>query len=258
MEFLTENLIETTTSIVVGSNTSTAENILKRDPTFQYVTSGFDDDNTTASLTINFSFTTTVNRIGLTGINLKNFTIFYNGSTANTFALTTTGSTNASSFTTNSETAMYLRFSDTQVTSITLDMRSTITPNSEKAIGFLVIGENQLTLERMPNASGYTPILDPEEIVHNFSDGGTRVHFIDDKWKVSLDLVHISAEERSSLKALYLRKSEIVFVPFGTMTSWDEIMFEGVWIGPFEFYKYSDDAVSSGFEGKIRLAEVPT
>ena len=48
-----------------------------------------------------------------------------------------------------------------------------------------------------------------------------------------------------------------MFCPFGTTTSWDAILFESVWTGPFDFYEYSDNASSSGFSGKITLKETP-
>lgn len=115
MEFLKANLINTTTQLVVNNNTSTIANLFARDPYFQYYTDGMNNDATTASITITFDAATVVSRIALVDTNLKSFTIFYNGSTANTFALTTTGSTIASSFSTNVDDGVYLRFSSLTV-----------------------------------------------------------------------------------------------------------------------------------------------
>src|SRR3990167_2584887 len=98
MELLKANYINTTTAIVVGSNTDSAKYIIEPDPLFQYVSSGFNNDSTTATLRINFSETLTVSRIGLVGINLKAFDLYYNGATASTFALTTTAATTASTW----------------------------------------------------------------------------------------------------------------------------------------------------------------
>jgi hypothetical protein len=41
------------------------------------------------------------------------------------------------------------------------------------------------------------------------------------------------------------------------MTGWaDEFVFECVWPGKFDFYKFSDNATDSGFSGQILLQEV--
>ena len=71
MEFLKSNFYDTTTMIVVNSNTVTAEYLFDPDISYQYVSSGFNNDSTTATIRINFNSTLTVSRIGLLSHNLK-------------------------------------------------------------------------------------------------------------------------------------------------------------------------------------------
>ena len=75
------------------------------------------------------------------------------------------------------------------------------------------------------------------------------------KWGVKIKYKYLTESFRNSLLAIYETLSPKVFVPFGTGTAWDGILFEANWIGNFDFYKYSDDAVSSGFSGSIDLKE---
>ena len=139
MEFIRKSFIVTTTSIVVNSNTATAANLMTRDPRYQYVSDSLAVDGTIATLRLNFDQTESVSRIALLGANLRQFRIYYNAVTANTFALTTTGATISSYWTTNSETAMYLVATPVDCTSVSIDMYSTIVANQNKAIGYLVL-----------------------------------------------------------------------------------------------------------------------
>lgn len=255
MELLKSNYINTSTALVVNSNTATAEYIMNPDLTFQYVSSGFANDLTTSTLRINFSETLTVSRLALVGMNLKEFDLYYNGATANAFALTTTGSTTTSKWSSNSETAIYMTCTPVACTSVSLDMKKTISANQEKALGYFVISQEHLDFSRIPSAKNYTPKLESKEVVHTLSDGNTRLQTVADRWKVDIKLEYISETLRNSLRTIYNLHTGLIFVPFGTTTSWDQIIFPCVWQGPFEFYKFSDNAPSTGFEGKLKLLE---
>lgn len=255
MEFITKNLINTTTQITIDSATGVVENIMSRNTQKQWVSDGFANDLTSSSLTITFSATTSVSRIALMGCNLKSFDIYYNGSTANTFALTTTAATTVSSFTSNSETSLYMVATTANVSSVTIDMRSTITADAEKAIGYFVLADSKLDFERIPASKNYKPKIDSLEVVHKMSDGGTRISVIDRKYMVDIKYKNITASFRDGLKTVYDDGGDFIFVAFGTMTAWDEVLFPCVWEGDFGFYEYSDDAVDAGFEGSIKLKE---
>jgi len=257
MDILKANYIDTTTSIVVGSATDTALYLFDRDPSFQYVTAGFNNDLTTASIRINFSETMTVSRIALVEHNLKAFTLFYNGTTASTFALSTSSSTISSAFTTNSETAQYLEVTPVFCTSVTLDMKSTQTADQEKAVGYMVISDIHIAFSRPPSAKGYKIKLDPFDVQHKLSDGGVRIQNIADNYMVTLDYDFLSESTRNTLYDIFKLHRELVFCPFGTTTSWDKVIFPCVWSGNFEFFEFSDNAAGAGFSGKITLSETP-
>lgn len=254
MEILTRNYPETTTSISVVNNTLAAENLLDRDINLQYFTSGLNDDATTASITFTFDETLPVSRIALLGINCREFNIFFNGSTSNTFALSG-GNTTTSQWSSNSESSLFLRCTEVDISSITIDMKATMVPDSEKAIGYFYVGDLQIDFPRLPSANDYKPQNVPKEVVHTMSDGGKRLHRISRKFAVSLKLKNITHSFREELKSLYNRHEAFVFVPFGTDAAWDGILHEVIWAGPFNFDEYAENNPSAGFDGSIKLEE---
>ncbi|RJP50524.1 MAG: hypothetical protein C4586_05935 [Anaerolineaceae bacterium] len=263
MEFLYKNYLQTSTQITVPSNDEIKEYVMLRDPTRQWFSESAANDSITASMTITFDETTAISRIGLAGMNLKGFRIFYNGSTANTFDLTNGGAavgpgTTTAHFSNNSETAMVLTTAQVQCTSITIDMYSTQEANSEKALGYLLLSDVLLDFARIPASSGYKPRINSEEIVHRMSDGGTKINVKDRKRDTDIKLKYISETFRDQLKDLYDEDTDFVFVAFPTTTGFDEGMFPCVWEGDFDFYQMSDNNPSAGFEGTIRLRETPT
>lgn len=253
MEFLSATYLETTTQIVVDSSTITASNIMDPDVRRQHVSDAKNNDSLTSSITITFDETTTIDRIAIMEFNAKKFNIYYNGVTAN--ALSPTNPTSTSQWVSNSATSLYLAFNSVAVTSVTFDFYSTQVANAEKAVGHIYIGANELTFPRVPNAGGYTPVRDPKELVHELSDGGTRRHLVQTKWATKIKLQYITESFRDDLREIYDAAEPKVFVPFGTGTGWDGILFEANWIGNFDFYRYSDDAVQSGYSGSIDLKE---
>ena len=255
MEFISANYFQTTTEATVNTGTLTVENLLYRDETLQWKSAGFNDDATTTSLTFTFDQTQTIERIGLVGMNFKDFTIFYGGTTANTLALTS-GPTTASDWSSNSETAMYLQFDTITTDSVTLDITGTQTANSEKALSYLHFGKVEVNFDRLPSAKGYKPSYMPKEIEHNLSDGGTRLHFVDQKFMAKIKLKYVTTAFRDELYAFWQNQGDFGFVPFGTATGWDEIIHTCVWPGKFNFFTYADDNPGTGFNGSIRLQEV--
>ncbi len=257
MEILFRNLITTTTMMSVASNSDILENVFNPDKFLQYFTDGYADDATTTSIVIDFGATQTVSRIAMLEHNLESFRFFYDGLTANTFALS--GPTTTADINSNTATDTYLQISsEIQCRTVTLDMRKTISANAEKAIGFLHISSVNLDFSRVPNASGYIPSLEPKQIVHTLSDGGTRVHTVRQKWKTKIKLAYVDSTVRDGLRQIYDEQAAFVYVPFGTGTAWDGILFEAVWVGPFDFYRYSDDAATAGFSGTMEFRETAT
>jgi hypothetical protein len=257
MEFLGVNLVNTTTQLAVSSNTALAANVFTRDKFSQFYTSGFANDLTSSSLTVTFDTTTPVSRIILQDMNFKEFYFFYNGATANSFALTG-GDTSASSYTANADLNKYFRFSTVQCSSITIVAKKTIVADQEKLLGLLTISDLTVALEKIPSANAYKPSNTPKQIVHTLSDGGTRIHNVRAKWTTTINLEYVTQAQRDSLFDLHAGGEAFTFCPFGTATGWDAISFEAVWPGPFQLFAYSDNAASSGFSGKVDLKETPT
>lgn len=255
MELLKANYLQTSTSLVVNSNTVTASYVMNPDTSFQYVSSGLNDDTTYSSMRVNFTETMTVSRIALAGINLKEFRLYYDGATANTFALTSTGATTVSSWNANSETSMYLQCTPVYCTSVTLDMKKTTTANQEKAVGYFVVAQELLDFARIPSANNYLPILDSQQVKHRLSDGTTRIQSVADRWRAGVRLNFVTEAMRNTLRTIYQLHQGMIFVPFGTTTGWDGVIFPCVWEAPFSFYQFSDNSPGAGFEGAISLME---
>lgn len=246
-------------SLSPNTQTSIVSNLFNNDPYYQFYTDGMNNDATTASITVTFDQTSSISRVMLKGHNLKSFTIFYNGSTANTFSLLKS-STSTSDWSSNSLTSTYLQFSTIQASSITIDMKSTQEANLEKIISQLYIGDLIYTTTRVPSAKDYKPKFKSKQIVHKLSDGGTRINHVKNKWEMNIKYSFITEAERDSLYGVWDMLEPFHFVPFQPLTStadWDGIAFESVWEGDFEFYEYSDNAAVSGFTGSIKLRETP-
>lgn len=256
MEFLRKNLFDTTTQATVNSSTSTVENLLLRDTRYQYVSSGLSVDGTIASIRIAFNETQTVERIALVGLNLKNFRIYYNATTANTFALTSTGATTASNWSSNSETSMYLQCTPQACTSVSIDMYSTQVANQEKALGYLAISNLLSDLDgRIPSAQNYRPSFTQKQVVHELSDGSIRTQVVDRKFGCQIGLDFVTTALKNELKTVFDLHDDFIFAPFGTTTGWDEVIFPCVWVNSFEFFEVTDNARNAGHSGSIRLAE---
>lgn len=256
MEFIKANYLNTTTMISVNSNTGTALNLFNRDELYQYYSDQFANDNTTSTITITFDATTSLSRIALIDTNFKEFSIFYNGLTANSFSLLNADTT-SSSYLDNTDDHKYFRFSTLQVSSVTINAKSTQIANQEKLLGLLVLSDLEIALTKIPNAQNYKPKVVPKQVVHRLSDGGTRINTVRRKKETALNLDYIDSSQRDLLYNLYIDNTEFNFCPFGTATGWDGFMFEAVWDGSFDFFEYSDNAASSGFSGKVSLKETP-
>lgn len=255
MEFITKNLLQTTTDYVVQSNTSLVQFLFRRDRRFQYASTGFNNDATTTTIQLSLGQTTSVSRLALVNMNWKDFTIHYNGTTANTLNLTSTGATTSSDWSSNSEPSMYLQFATIQATQIDIDITGTITADAEKSIGYVYVADTKLVFPRVPSSSQYKARYDVEQKSHKLSDGSTRLSTVDKKYRADIKLEYIEPDFADNLYNVWTEHNEFGFVAFPTTTGWDEIVYPVVWPGDFNFIEYADDAVNSGFAGKIMLRE---
>ena len=255
MEFIKKSYFDTTTMLTLATGSLTAENMLYRDTVLQWKSENAGTDASTTSLVFDFGSTLSVSRIAVIGTNIKAFDIFYNGTTASTLDLTTTGGTTSSNWSTNSETSMYLTFATIQTQTLTFDLKQTQVADSQKAIGYVHISDTTLVFPRIPSAKDYKPLYIAKEIGHKMSDGATRIQFIDTKFSTQIKFKYIEASFRDNLFDVWKTNSDLTFVGFGTQTSWDEVLHTVVWGGKFDFYKYADNSPSAGFTGKLLLKE---
>lgn len=258
-EFLDNNLLDTTTmvTLVSDSNTSTVVNLFDRYDTKRYSTIGH-GTSTSATIRVNFDSTQSVSRIILQNHNLKQFRVYYNGTTANAITLETGGDTSTSLWSTNSATEHYLKFTAIDCTSISIQMDYAQTVDTEKKIGELWVSDLNLRLDFNADVTGYDPIIFNKQIRHEMSDGGVAVYDIRDKWRCKLKLRYKNASITSSLRTIYNSKEEFCVVPFPTGTTWDGDIFEVVWSGPYDGLRPSGNNWRDiGFDHEFMLEETP-
>ena len=249
MEFLNQNDANTTTVINVDSGTATAQFLIDGNTKLQYSTEGYTSD-TSSVITFSFASAQVLSQFIIQNHNLKDFRVFYNSATANTF-------TPDANVTGNSATSTYFSFASVTVSSVTLQMDSAQTADTERLIGQLIATERRLQFDRNPSTDDFDPVIRKKRIIHRMPDGGVTVYNIRDKYRATINLSFIEETFKDELDELYDSGDPVIFVPFPTTTSWDGVAHEVVWTNDFDF-KHSDNAKSQGFSGKIRLEETPS
>lgn len=248
MLFLRQNELNTTTQIVVdAANTISVANILDRDINTKWVTIGY-GTNTSTNFSIEFATATAIDRVFLQNHNLKQYRIFYNSLTSNTF-------TPAISETTNSATSNYYTFATITVSSITLQLDLATTADTEKQVGEFYVGQLMLSLERNPPANNYRPLIDRHQVVHRMPNGGVSQFIVADKFRTQLKWDFLTESFTSQLLDIYETGTTFYFVPFGTTTSWDGKAYEVAWTNDFDF-RHSDNNKDAGYSGSITIEEV--
>lgn len=257
MEFLYKNYVNTTTMLSVDSATGTVSYLIDRRPKRQYESDGYNNDLTTTTINIAFTETVTADRVVLQNINLKDFTIYYNGTTTNLFTGTTTCDTTSSDWTGNSATSLFYVFaSATAFTSLSIKCDKTIVADQEKKIGMVWVTTRAFQFDRNPGLSGYSPKVQAKEYVHKMADGGSTVYRIQDKMQIDLTVTHRT--DRATIETIYDLNQELVFVPFPTSSAWAGDIWETNWIGGFDYKRPSMDYTVNGYDAKITLAETPS
>lgn len=247
MQFFRKNELNTTTQIVVDSvNTATVGNMFDRDTRTKWATVGY-GTNTSTIFSIEFATATIIDKIFVQNHNLKQFRIFYNSATANTFSP-------AINETTNSATSNYYEVATISVNSIQLQVDKAVTADTEKQVGELYLGSLMLTFDQNPSATNYVPLVDRQQVVHNMPNGGVAVFNVADKFQSQIKLKHITSTFEASLRNVFDTGTTFLFVPFGTTTAWDGFAFEVAWTGKYDF-KYTANNVNAGYSGTINLEE---
>ncbi len=245
MEFLSANLLNTTTQLKVESNTVTAEYLFDRNTALGYTTSGY--NSTTATVvSIEFSTPQVLSHILIQDHNLRAFRLFYDSATANSLQVVSG----------NSATSHYITFASVTVSSVQLQMDNTIAGSIEKTVGELVFTDRLLQFERNPSVKKWKPTVFRKQIEHSMPDGGTVLFNIRDKYQAGLSWEFITSTFRDDLFDVYAAADPLYFVPFPTTTAWDGDAYETAWVGDFDFKHATNDKVQ-GFSGSIMLKETP-
>lgn len=242
MEFLSQNLINTTTLILVDSASGTTDRLINRSADDQYETDGYASDTSTI-ISIGFSSPTIITNAMIQNHNLKDFRIFYDSTTANSLGI----------FSGNSATSTYTTFASITVSSVQLQMDSAMT-SVEKAVGQFIISEKKLAFNRNPTIKNFKPKIDRTQIRHVMADGGITLHNIRDKYKVNMKFTFITESFYDSLLTIYEEASPIYYIPFPTTSAWLGNAYEMVWSKDFDF-KYSTNVRAIGYSGQLMLEE---
>lgn len=259
MEILTTNYLNTTTLVSVASGTDTVDRLFNRIAEDNYYeSSGYATNTAGVTIGISFVVAKSISRIALQGINLKDFSVYYNSNSANTFSITS-AETSVSDWSNNSDTSVYLKFDTISVDSVFVVCTATMAGGDEKRISQLWINDKKISFENNPDVGGYKPRLDSKEVVHEMSDGGSTKYVFGEAFESSIKLNYQSQDMYDHLYDLYKAKKTFVFVPFPTGTSWEyDHMYEVNWIGDFNFMQLAgNDWQDLGYTGQFKMEETP-
>ncbi|MCK5358553.1 MAG: hypothetical protein KAJ48_09175 [Elusimicrobiales bacterium] len=248
-EFLNKNLLNTTTMVLTDSGTGTISYLYDRNTSLDYQSSGYIGASAT-TMNIVFDSPTVVSRILLQTHNLKQFKMYYNSNVANTFS-------NNISVATNSYASHYFHFNSVTVSSIQIQMDSTIDSNQEKQIGELVISDNLIAFDANPSAKNYEYRTKKKKIIHRMPDGGVSMFNVDNKFYAKMKLKFIGDTFKTSLLDIFNDSEQFYFVPEATTTSWNGVAHEVLWTNDWNF-KHSEDSKSQGYDGDIIIEETPS
>ena|SRR3990167_3061391 len=247
MEFLSRNFFNT--SSVVTVNTGSVSSLFDRKSTLFTATLA---TTTATTFTADFVISQDINRIALQNINFKNFKVVDNGGTP----LTISGAdTTSAAWTGNSATSLYLNFNTLTAATITLIVSSNTAASLSHTIEEIWFCELLHQLTDNPPVEGYKVKNARKEFVHETADGGTISYILNDYFTSELELSYISDADRTTLRSVYDQNDAITFTPFGTGSSWDNQIYEVLWIGDFTFNQRAGNDDSLGFNGTISLRE---
>lgn len=251
MEFLKANKLNTTTMLVMqASNTGTAAYLLDRNRGQKF--SSVDYNSTTASvISIVFDSPTVLSHVLLQNHNLKSFRVYYDSVTANSLGIVTA----------NSQTSTYLSFSSVTVSSVDIQMDTTIAGSVEKEIGELILTERRLQFEVNPSTNNYKPKTRRKKIRHEMPDGGVKLLQIADKFSAKIEFDYISDSFTSALTSVFDDGNPLTFVPFPTTTAWGGTKmgeaYEVLITSDLDF-AYGTNDKTQGYNGSIMIEETPS
>lgn len=248
MEFMGQNLLNTTSMFVVDSGTGTLSYLYDRNLSVEYQTDGY-TGATSTTLNIVFDNPTVVSRLMIQNHNLKAFSAYYDSNAANVF-------TPAISVAANSTTYHYFYFNSVTVSSIQIKMDDVIDLNQERSIGELVVADSKATFDYNPNSDNYDPKMFKQKIKHTMPDGGTNLFIVGNKFQAVLNMKFIGEAFKDSLRTIYDDGAPVYFVPEATTGAWAGEAHEVVWVNDWDF-TYAENSKTQGYNGKIQIEETP-
>lgn len=243
MEFLNQNLINTTTMIIAETGTGLTQYLFDRNRNLGFETVDYTGATKTV-ISIEFATPTVISNLMLQETNIIAFDGYYNSVTANALF----------SVTANSASSVYLQFASVTVSSFQLQLNLS---TAERTIGEMILTEKLLSFERNPAASNYTPAIDRKQIEHEMPDGGRVLFNIRDKFRANLSWKFITPTFHDNLLGVYESADPLYFAPFPTTSAWDGKAYEVVWTGDFDF-RHSTNDREQGYSGGIMLRETPS
>jgi len=246
MDFLSANLYNTTTQVIVNNNTAATEFLFDKNTDVDYTTSGYTGSTTASAISIQFSEPTVISHIIIQNHNIRDWRIYYNSATANSIQTVSN----------NSATSTYISFSSITVSSVQFEHIAGMSL-AERNIGELIVSNRQIQFERNPSIDDFNPAIDRKQILHEMPDGGIVAYNIKNKYRATLAWDFITSTFHSQLKSVYTDSVPFIFVPEPTTTGWDGIANEVIWAGDFDF-KHSTNDKNQGYSGKILLRQTPS
>jgi hypothetical protein len=255
MELCSENMIATTTAVVVNSGTNTVSYLFDRNKTKQYKSSGLNNDNTASSILLNFA-TQTVDRIVLQNINWKSFKI--EDTLGNVITLPVGNVTTTASWISNSATTLFIYMTASSRYGFGFYATQTMVANEEKKCGEIWILRQETQFEKNPSASQYKSAITNKQVEHEMADGGTSIINFSTKFKADIDLTFVTDTFKTDLKEAF-DNQPFVFIPFPTSSSsFGDQIYEVNWVGDWDFETPQKDYyIEYGWKGTIRLRETP-
>jgi len=248
-KFLSENFINGSSTLAASSETAIVGNLIDRDPSVVWSSSGEGTDGTASTITWTPPAAITIDRLFLQNHNFKNYTAYYNGTASNAF-------TPAVSVSNGSGSHSYHEFGTVSITSITIKPTATLVANQEKTLGQLFVGTQQF--EAAANPDEYSPIEKKKGPDLELADGGFKSIWIAQKYNASLNFQYVLPAEVSNFKSLYDQHTDFYFMPTpADGTAWDGDAWNVNWIGDYDALKLTNGiGKTTGYDLNMELREV--
>jgi len=222
--YFSNNFILATAELGASSGTAQLSALIDRNSATTWSSASEGTDGTVSTVTWTPVSAGTIDRLWIKNHNAEIYKVYYNGGTANTFTpdITETGNTGTNS---------YHEFTAQGITSVTLAITNTITPNEEKYVGEFFCGTQQFEVENNPES--YNPLIRKKGYDLEMADGGAKSIWLGEKYHADMYFPYVSTTEIVNFKDLYDNHDSFYFMPTPTEsgTDWDGDSWLVNWVG---------------------------